>query len=309
MHESFKGVGAERRDRAHRVRLLSAALRAGMRRSPETWRSIHLLLLRLFTALPVAHKTLSPKEKKKKKKKRTPGVRWFVLSPAAEAAAGKAFLKAETHDDERRRGGRTFSAPAVNVARCLKSLLAVQRSTCAPQAPDSLSPSLPPPLSLLLLLFLVRPPLLSPGGRPTSPLLPPPLHLYLHHPPRRYHNLAWYGLCSLGIKTWWREFCDEWMSHHFNPFHSLWFVAFQKWYITDVCHSVSEVLCGVSLNHTFHTQFYHMVSGGYNIPTLWYSILSFYCVFSDLNLLHGVFKSLLVSCRMLMVTSSNLTFT
>lgn len=56
----------------------------------------------------------------------------------------------------------------------------------------------------------------------------PPLHPRFHHPPRRY-NLTWWGLCSLGIKTWGRELVFwrgiwwsriSWGIHPFNPIFS-----------------------------------------------------------------------------------------
>lgn len=131
----------ERGDGAHRVRLLSAARRTGMRRNAETWRSgLSTSFLFACSELPAGHKTLLRKKSHRQQ---------VVPSSAAAAEAGT-LLKAEAHDDDwRPEFERSCSEPRA----CLKSLLAVDRSTCPPGAhPTPSPPSFPscsssPPLS------------------------------------------------------------------------------------------------------------------------------------------------------------------
>lgn len=161
----FHRTGAERRVGAHRVRLLSAALRVGMRRSSKTW-SIHLLLLplllRLLAALPAQNSGTNINH-------RQGG--WPSPPPAAAgAAAAGAGTLLKAHDDERR--SLAFWLSAFRLCG-LKSLLAVRRCSCPPRVTTTTPTHSFLPLLLLLLFFLVRPPLDSPGGRPTSALLPP----------------------------------------------------------------------------------------------------------------------------------------
>lgn len=69
----------ERRDGAHRVRLLSAALRRGIQRSPETWRKCPPLLPPpLLSLSPPAHCSAGRAQNSARKKK---DARWIVLSP------------------------------------------------------------------------------------------------------------------------------------------------------------------------------------------------------------------------------------
>lgn len=108
-------------------------------RNLEKW-VIHLLPVRVLRALPAGHKTLLRKKSHRQQ---------VVPSSAAAAEAGT-LLKAEAHDDDwRPEFERSCSEPRA----CLKSLLAVDRSTCPPGAhPTPSPPSFPscsssPPLS------------------------------------------------------------------------------------------------------------------------------------------------------------------
>ncbi|TKS77878.1 39S ribosomal protein L1, mitochondrial [Collichthys lucidus] len=102
MHESFKGVGAERRDGAHRVRLLSAALRAGMRCSPETWSKyppppsppVHCSAGRAQNSVP------KRKEEKKKNTKRKDADEAKEAQENGAAFAGGVELIQPILDDE-----------------------------------------------------------------------------------------------------------------------------------------------------------------------------------------------------------------
>lgn len=130
----FQKTGAEWRVGAHRVRLLCAALRVGMRRSPKTW-SIHLLLLlpsllRLLAALPAQNSATNINH-------RQGG--WPSPPPAAGEAAGAGTLL-KAHDDERRSLAVGLSALLLFG---LKSLLAVRRCSCPPRGTTT-TPLLPP---------------------------------------------------------------------------------------------------------------------------------------------------------------------
>lgn len=168
-------------------------------RNLEKW-VIHLLPVRVLRALPARHKTLLRKKE----------------SPTASCPLFS--CSSRSRDAFKSRGAWRRLAAGV-WALLQRASRVFEVTSCG--GPVYLSSRSPPHSLSSFFSFLF---VLSPSLKEDVP----PLHPRFHHPHRRY-NLTWWGLCSLGIKTWRRELVFwrgiwwsriSWRIHPFNPIFS-----------------------------------------------------------------------------------------